>query len=211
MPKNRFIAGVRSGSALPRSLFCILMIGDVVAVSRRAPAGLVVLPRQVHPGRPAQPATVQRSLRRDVRITHLAYAAASELGRRAWRDRQMQTNPANPVRARCRQRRDPSHTSRLQGTKAYGRGFARTPPADALSGASQPRHQHENFYWLQEDYVRQAGQRWHWSVLPQLVIGEAIGQQPEHVAAVGTYAAIRAPGRAVISGAAHGWSPRGRR
>jgi nucleoside-diphosphate-sugar epimerase len=57
-----------------------------------------------------------------------------------------------------------------------------------------PRHSHENFYWLQEDYIRakQTGKRWCWTILrPQLVVGEAIGGNLNILPPIGVYAALR--------------------
>jgi len=42
----------------------------------------------------------------------------------------------------------------------------------------RPRDQHENFYWLQEDYIRgkQAGAGWSFTIWrPQIVFGGAVG------------------------------------
>jgi nucleoside-diphosphate-sugar epimerase len=81
--------------------------------------------------------------------------------------------------------------SLLQGTKAYGVHLGRIAvPARERS----PRHSHQNFYFLQEDYLRdkQVGQSWAWTVWrPQIVIGEAIGANMNLLAALGVYAALR--------------------
>jgi nucleoside-diphosphate-sugar epimerase len=83
------------------------------------------------------------------------------------------------------------HVSLLQGTKAYG---VHLGPMAIPARERNPRHQHANFYWLQEDYLRgkQANRRWKWTILrPQLVVGEAIGGNLNIIPPIGVYAAIR--------------------
>src|SRR6266852_6058396 len=83
------------------------------------------------------------------------------------------------------------HVSLLQGTKAYG---AHLGPIALPAREHSRRHPHQNFYWLQEDYLRakQPGKRWYWTILrPQLVIGEAVGSNLNVIPAIGVYAAIR--------------------
>jgi hypothetical protein len=52
----------------------------------------------------------------------------------------------------------------LQETKAYGAHIESFP---VHARERWPRHQHENCYWLQEDYLRykQQGKDWHWMIL----------------------------------------------
>jgi nucleoside-diphosphate-sugar epimerase len=130
-------------------------------------------------------------------VTHLIYAAVNEKpGLMAgWLDReQMQTNLTmlqNLFEPLAGAARNLQHVTLLQGTKAYGAHLGRIAlPARERS----PRHSHQNFYWLQEDYLRgkQAGKPWHWTILrPQLVIGEAVGSNLNIIPAIGVYAAIR--------------------
>jgi nucleoside-diphosphate-sugar epimerase len=130
-------------------------------------------------------------------VTHLIYAALFEKPAlvQGWSDRdQMDTNLAmlrnlfEPLAAAAS---DLQHVSLLQGTKAYGVHLGPIPiPARERS----PRHQHANFYWLQEDYLRakQANQSWNWTILrPQLVVGEAIGGNLSIIPPIGVYASIR--------------------
>lgn len=131
-------------------------------------------------------------------VTHLVYAAVNEkpglLG--GWLDREnMQTNLAmlrnlfEPLEAAAKNLRQ---VTLLQGTKAYGAHVGAPMPTPARERS--PRHRHENFYWLQEDYLRgkQAGKSWHWTVLrPQFVAGEAIGSNLNVIVAIGVYAALR--------------------
>jgi nucleoside-diphosphate-sugar epimerase len=56
-----------------------------------------------------------------------------------------------------------------------------------------PRFEHKNFYWAQEDYIRerQAGQQWHWTIFrPQIIFGYSIGSAMNLIPAIGALAAI---------------------
>jgi len=82
------------------------------------------------------------------------------------------------------------HISLLQGTKAYG---AHVGPMAVPGRERDPRHPHENFYWLQEDYLRDAQRDadWAWTIIrPQVVYGEAQGGNMNALPALGVYAAI---------------------
>jgi nucleoside-diphosphate-sugar epimerase len=85
-----------------------------------------------------------------------------------------------------------SHVVLLQGTKAYG---AHVAPMRIPGRERDPRHQHANFYWLQEDELRArqpaAGNRWSWSIMrPQIIFGEALGSNMNAIPAIGVYAAL---------------------
>jgi len=87
--------------------------------------------------------------------------------------------------------KDLQQVTLLQGTKAYGAHIA---PFPVPARERWPRHQHENFYWLQEDYLRekQTGKNWHWTVLrPQIIFGESLGSNMNAIPAIGVYAALR--------------------
>jgi nucleoside-diphosphate-sugar epimerase len=126
--------------------------------------------------------------------THLVYAALFEKPelRAGWLDSdQMETNRA--MLANCVDALDRGslrHVALLQGTKAYGVHLGQMP----IPGKEDaPRHMHPNFYWLQEDHLRerQAGRGWHWTVLrPQAVIGFALGSAMNLLSAIGTYATV---------------------
>ncbi|HYL38071.1 MAG TPA: SDR family oxidoreductase [Bryobacteraceae bacterium] len=130
-------------------------------------------------------------------VTHLAYAALSEKPGifAGWVDRaqmdvnlEMLRNLFDPLEAAAKNLR---HVSLLQGTKAYGGHTGAMVPIPARECA--PRHPHENFYWLQEDYLRakQAGKTWCFTILrPQIVIGEAIGGNLSLIPPLGVYAAL---------------------
>ena len=97
-------------------------------------------------------------------VTHVVYAALFEKPGLlpGWFERdQMETN-----QLMLRNLLDPllgvaaglEHVTLLQGTKAYG---AHVEPMAVPGRERNPRHEHENFYWLQEDDLRrrQEGQR----------------------------------------------------
>jgi nucleoside-diphosphate-sugar epimerase len=130
-------------------------------------------------------------------VTHLVYAALTEKPGliEGWRDRdQMEQNLTmlrNLFEPLAGAARNLEHVTLLQGTKAYG---AHLGPIPVPARERAERHKHDNFYWLQEDYLRtkQAGARWHWTILrPQIVMGEAIGGNLNLIPAIGVYAALR--------------------
>ena len=168
---------------------------DVVGVSRRIPDGLegatlisVDLQDQAR-------CTEVFSQMHDV--THVVYTALYEKPGvvQGWRERdQMETNLRmlknlfEPLRSVATQLQ---HVSLLQGTKAYG---AHIEPFPAPARERWPRHQHENFYFLQEDHLRaqQQGKDWHWSIFrPQLIFGEALKGNLNVLPAICVYAALR--------------------
>ncbi|MEM9176842.1 MAG: SDR family oxidoreductase [Myxococcota bacterium] len=82
------------------------------------------------------------------------------------------------------------HVSLLQGTKAYGAhvGRMRVPGRER-----EPRHDHENFYWLQEDLLRERAARagYAWTVWrPPVIYGHAFGAPMNPLAPVATFAAV---------------------
>jgi nucleoside-diphosphate-sugar epimerase len=129
-------------------------------------------------------------------VTHVLYTALYEkpVLVASWRDEeQMATNLAmlkNLLDALDRTAPQLRHTTLLQGAKAYGLHLGPTPvPCKERS----PRHQHKNFYWLQEDLLRERKPQraWSFSVLrPQLVLGTAAGPM-NIIVAIGALAAIQ--------------------
>ena len=129
-------------------------------------------------------------------VTHLAYAAVNEKPNllEGWLERkQMEVNLAmlrNLFEPLHKVAKNLKHVTVLQGTKAYGAHIA---PMPVPARERAPRHPHENFYWLQEDYIRekQSGRNWSWTILrPQLVVGEAVGSNLNVIPAIGVYGAI---------------------
>jgi nucleoside-diphosphate-sugar epimerase len=128
--------------------------------------------------------------------THLVYGALHEKPdlKGGWLDsEQMDINRL--MLANCLEALDPpgsplQHITLLQGTKAYGVHLGQMP----IPGKEDaPRHIHPNFYWAQEDLVRQRqqGRDWRWTILrPQAVVGFAIGSAMNLLTAIAAYAAI---------------------
>lgn len=168
----------------------------VLALSRRRPAQL---PEGVeHVALDLTDAAACRSAADNLRgVTHLMYAALFELPElvAGWRDpRQMAVNDAmlrNLLDALEPAAKGLRHVTLMQGTKAYG---GHVEPAPVPAKERWTRHDHANFYWLQEDLLRerqpQAG--WVFTVLrPQIIFGHAVGSPMNIVGAVGAYAAVQ--------------------
>ena len=129
-------------------------------------------------------------------VTHVVYAALYEkpgLVAGWYEQDQMQTNLAmmrnlmDPLLATAKNLR---HVSVLQGTKAYGAHVHRLA---VPARESQPRDPHDNFYWLQEDYIREKQRRADWTFTiwrPQVVFGGALGVAMNPIPVIGAYAAI---------------------
>src|SRR5262249_45437385 len=83
------------------------------------------------------------------------------------------------------------HVSLLQGTKAYG---AHVRPMKVPGRERDARVSHENFYWLQEDFIRDLARTSRWSYTiwrPPLIVGHAIGAPMNVMSVLGVYAAVR--------------------
>ncbi len=131
-------------------------------------------------------------------VTHLVYAALYEKPGlvQGWlEDDQMQTNLRmlqNLFEPLAAENAGLEHVSLLQGTKAYGVHLEVSP---VPARERWPRHPHRNFYFLQEDYLRekQAGRRWAWTILrPQVIFGESVGSPMNLIPAIGVYGALLA-------------------
>jgi nucleoside-diphosphate-sugar epimerase len=128
-------------------------------------------------------------------VTSVIYAALYEKPGliRGWYERdQMETNLA--MLRNCleplRQQGTLRHVSLLQGTKAYG---VHHHPIAVPAREDSPRDAHENFYWLQEDYLKdiQRGASWSWTIFrPQIVFGYSLGTAMNLIPVIGAYAAI---------------------
>ena len=174
--------------------FLALPDWDVVGVSRRRPPGLDEASLiSVDLTDRAACAEVFGAMND---VTHVVYAALYERDDlvAGWRDpEQMRVNDAmlrnllDPLRVAATGLK---HVTLLQGTKAYGVHVEAVP---APARERWPRHPHENFYWLQEDYLRgrQSGAGWHFTILrPQVIFGESLGSAMNPIPAIGVYAAI---------------------
>lgn len=168
---------------------------DVIAVSRRDPhlPGAMYVAADL-----TDPAVCNEMLSGLDGITHIVFAALYEKPDliAGWRDpEQMAVNRAmllnlldavEPTSPALR------HVSLLQGTKAYG---VHVEPIKVPSKEHWPRHNHENFYWLQEDLIRERqtmGRGWTFSIWrPQALFGNALGSPMNIIGALGVYAAMR--------------------
>ena len=129
-------------------------------------------------------------------VTHVVYAALFEkpgLVQGWYESDQMATNLAmmrNLLDPLLRVAGDLRHVSVLQGTKAYG---AHVHRIKVPARENTPRDPHDNFYWLQEDYIRgvQAGAPWTFTIWrPQVVFGGACGVAMNLIPVLGAYAAL---------------------
>lgn len=166
----------------------------VIALSRRSPGIASARHLALDMADAAACADAAASLRE---VTHLVYAALFELPGlvEGWRNAQqiatndrMLRNLLGPLLHAAPGLR---HVTLLQGTKAYG-VHVRPLAVPAREGRSEMRQQ-PNFYWQQEDYLREArhGRDWRFTILrPVLVIGEAIGGAMNLIPALGAYAAV---------------------
>ena len=168
---------------------------DVIGVSRRAPQGVdgarLVSLDLLDTDRCADEFATMPA------VTHVIYAALSEAPGlvSGWRDReQMQRNLTmlrNVLEPLCRSATSLEHISLLQGTKAYGVHLEVTP---VPARERWPRHPHENFYFLQEDHLRERqrdGGGWTFTIWrPQVVYGESFASPMNLIPAIGVYGAI---------------------
>ena len=169
---------------------------EVIAVSRRRP--------EIDGDRPFKhlaldlrdAAACTAAVRDLTPVTHVVYTAVFELPGlvAGWSERvQMDTNLAmlrNLMEPLCATAKGLRHVSLLQGTKAYG---VHLHPMRVPGRERQPRDRHDNFYWLQEDYIRAKSARdgWNFSIWrPQLVVGPNYGVVMNLPPVIGAYAAI---------------------
>lgn len=168
---------------------------DVIAVSRRDPH----LPGALHVAADlTDPAACKSLLSGLDGITQIVFAALFEKPDliAGWRDQeQMAVNRImlkNLLDAVEPNSPKLEHVSLLQGTKAYG---VHVEPITVPAKEHWPRHDHENFYWLQEDLIRERqsmGRGWTFSIWrPQALFGNALGSPMNIIGALGVYAAMR--------------------
>jgi len=129
-------------------------------------------------------------------VTHVVYAAVFEKPGliQGWAEKdQMQTNLQmlrNVLEPLTSVAKGLGHITLLQGTKAYGMHLH---PMKIPARERDERDPHQNFYWLQEDYLREkAGEEsFHYTILrPQLIIGAPYGVAMGLAPVIGAYAAI---------------------
>jgi nucleoside-diphosphate-sugar epimerase len=128
-------------------------------------------------------------------VTHVVYTAVFERADlvSGWTDsEQMLTNLsmlANVVGG-LEQHGRLEHVTLMQGTKAYGVHLHAIP---VPARERHPRDEHANFYWLQEDYLREFAARTGvaWTILrPVHVVGPAFGVAYSTPPVIGSFAAI---------------------
>jgi nucleoside-diphosphate-sugar epimerase len=128
--------------------------------------------------------------------THVVYAALYEKPGliRGWREHdQMQTNLTmlrNFLESLQEAARGLRHISILQGTKAYG---AHVQPMRVPGKEREPRIEHENFYWLQEDWLKdqQTGAAWSYTIWrPPVILGHALGAPMNLIPVIGAYLSL---------------------
>jgi nucleoside-diphosphate-sugar epimerase len=129
-------------------------------------------------------------------VTHIAYTALHEKPElvAGWSSKdQIETNNAmlrNVVEPILAKAGNFQHISILQGTKVYG---VHLHPIPIPARERDARHDHENFFFDQEDYVREMGSKHgfgYTALRPQLVTGPTPGAL-NVLPAIGAYAAIR--------------------
>lgn len=167
---------------------------EAVGLSRRAPAAGT--PGSLLSVDLTDPADCRAKLGAIDDVSHVVYAALYEKPslKAGWTEQdQIATNLAmlrNLLDAVEAANPGLRHLTLMQGAKAYG-GHLGQGPVPARERA--PRHMHPNFYWAQEDLLRERAEAagWTWTILrPQAILGHAPGSAMNVVAAIGAYAAI---------------------
>ena len=169
---------------------------QVIALSRRVPE-LLADTRVEHLALDLTDAAACRAATAALtNVTHVVYTAVFELPGliAGWSDPlQIETNGRmlrNLLAPLCAVAKL-QHVSLLQGTKAYGAPFRRMR---VPARESQPRVEHPNFYWVQEDYLAEMAQTHglHYTIFrPQLIVGPNHGVVMNLPPVIGIYAAIR--------------------
>ncbi|AKQ59030.1 SDR family oxidoreductase [Bordetella hinzii] len=200
-PRTVLITGA-SGLVGSAAVDAFLEAGwDVIAVSRRRPE---LISRRPHTHLPLDLQDTQAcrtALQTLPQVSHVVYAAVYEKPGliAGWQDpEQMRTNLAmiRNVMEPLAQGGNLRHITLLQGTKAYG---AHLHPIRIPARESQPRDDHPNSYWFQEDYIRELSARcgMGWTIFrPTIVLGPNVGVAMNTVPVIGVYAALcRAEGK----------------
>jgi nucleoside-diphosphate-sugar epimerase len=169
---------------------------DVVALSRREPEIASKKPYQFLSLDLRNKHECEKALKNLPQVTHIIFAALFEKPGliAGWGSPdQMQINLdmlQNIVEPLTNASGHLKHISLLQGTKAYG---VHLHPISIPAREEEPRDPHDNFYWLQEDYIREKATKhgFHFTILrPQLVVGGCYGVNMNLIPVIGVYAAI---------------------
>lgn len=196
MSKKVLVAGA-SGNVGSAAVDAFLREGwEVVALSRRKPE--VADPRDFEHVRVdlLDADASRRALGALTGVTHVVFAALSEKPGliAGWNDPaqmdinlKMLQNCLEPLTSGAGA---VEHVSIMQGTKAYG---LHLHPIPIPARESAPRDPHPNFYWLQEDYLKEQAERlgFAYTILrPQMVVGGAYGAAMNVAPVLAAYAAI---------------------
>jgi nucleoside-diphosphate-sugar epimerase len=168
---------------------------DVIAVSRRKPEVFSDRSFEHMPVDLQDEAACRDAFGGLSQVTNVVYAAVFEKPGLipGWVERdqietngQMLRNLVEPLTAAA----PLQHLTLLQGTKAYG---IHLHPMPCPAREHFPRDEHENFYWVQEDYIKEksAQQGWNFTIMrPQLIVGPNYGVVMNLPPVIGAYAAI---------------------
>ena len=168
----------------------------VIALSRRVPKLLAGHPFEHLPLDLTDARACRDAAQTLAAVTHVVYTAVFELPGliAGWSDPlQIETNDRmlrnllEPLTAVTKLQ----HVALLQGTKAYG---ALVGPMRIPARESQPRVEHPNFYWVQEDYLKASASTHGFGFTifrPQLIVGPNHGVVMNLPPVLGIYAAIR--------------------
>ncbi len=173
---------------------------EAVGVSRRVPEGLPpeVLLLSVDL---LDEAACERAFGAMREVTHVVYAALQEIPglMPGWVDPEVIERNARMLRnlfePLARAASGLEHVSLLHGTKAYGLHH----PDIGAAGVKvplrerEPRREHPNFYFVQEDYLRkrQAEGGWELTIFrPTVIYGDAPGNHMNAIPVIGAWAAL---------------------
>ena len=169
---------------------------DVVASSRRLPEISHARPFH-HVAADLRDSGSTQAIFGDLRdVSHVVFAALSESPGliAGWSDvAQMELNLAmlrNSLEPLLAAGNRLQHVSLMQGTKAYG---LHLHPMPIPAREDNPRDPHPNFYWLQEDYLKERSETlgFGFTILrPPMVVGGAYGAAMNVAPVIGAYAAI---------------------
>jgi nucleoside-diphosphate-sugar epimerase len=201
MPRTVLITGA-SGLVGTAAIDAFLDEGwEVIAVSRRRPEVFSQKPF-THLSVDLRDADASRACFSALaHVTHVVYAAVYEKPGliAGWQDAdQMSTNlemiknVIEPLGRAARLR----HVTLLQGTKAYG---VHLHPIRIPAREREPRDDHPNSYWFQEDYIKEKAAElgFGWTIFrPAIVVGPNVGVAMNTVPIIGVYASLcRAEGQ----------------
>ncbi len=193
MPGRVLVAGA-SGLVGTAAVEAFLQDGwDVVGVSRRRPEVSGAAPFRHLPLDLQDPSACAHALRALPEVTHLVYTAVHEKPGlvRGWNDPdQMARNDAMFPNLLGPLAPGLQHVTLLQGAKAYG---IHRHPIPVPARERLPRDDHANFYWLQEDHLREVADAvgLAWTILrPTIVVGPTYGVAMNLPPVIGAYAAV---------------------